>query len=132
GFLSFNLNLNFPPPCTTGFLPIQQQRAASYEDAPDVPKGDFYCRIPQDSNITGVRGARNYPCETRPGKRAPTVKLCESNEEYVPLNDGFNWKGDPNATWTGQDVPQLAPGTGPGAPPGPSSAPAPPPIAAVQ
>ena len=25
---SFNLNLNMPPPCTTGFLPAQQQRAA--------------------------------------------------------------------------------------------------------
>lgn len=37
-FLSFNLNLNWPPPCTTGFLPAQQQRAASYEDYPD-PQG---------------------------------------------------------------------------------------------
>ena len=26
-FLDFNLNLNLPPPCTTGFLPIQQERA---------------------------------------------------------------------------------------------------------
>ena len=29
-FLSFNLNLNLPPPCTTGFLPVQQQRAAAF------------------------------------------------------------------------------------------------------
>jgi phospholipid/cholesterol/gamma-HCH transport system substrate-binding protein len=99
-FLSFNLNINWPPPCTTGFLPAQQQRAASYEDYPDVPKGDFYCRVPQDSMLN-VRGARNLPCETRPGKRAPTVKMCESDEAYVPLNDGWNWKGDPNATYTG-------------------------------
>ncbi|BCO34222.1 MCE family protein [Mycobacterium heckeshornense] len=131
-FLSFNLNLNWPPPCTTGFLPAQQQRAASYEDYPDPPNGDFYCRIPQDS-ILNVRGARNAPCETRPGKRAPTVKLCESDEAYVPLNDGFNWKGDPNATYTGQGVPQFRPGeeppgyVRPPAPPGPP----PPPIAAV-
>ncbi|EUA51578.1 MCE-family Mce3F domain protein [Mycobacterium xenopi 3993] len=68
-YLSFNLNLNWPPPCTTGFLPAQQQRAASYEDYPDVPNGDFYCRVPQDS-LLNVRGARNLPCETRPGKRA--------------------------------------------------------------
>lgn len=108
-YLSFNLNLNLPPPCTTGFLPIQQQRAASHVDAPDVPEGSFYCRIPQDSNITTVRGARNLPCAGKPGKRAPTVKLCESDEEYVPLNDGFNWKGDPNATLTGQDIPQFPP-----------------------
>ena len=45
-----------------------------------------------------VRGARNLPCTTVPGKRAPTVKMCESDENYVPLNDGYNWKGDPNAT----------------------------------
>lgn len=132
-FLSFNLNLNWPPPCTTGFLPTQQQRAASYEDYPDPPKGDYYCRVPQDSMLN-VRGARNYPCETRPGKRAPTVKMCESDQTYVPLNDGFNWKGDPNATYTGQGVPQFRPGEEPPgqAPPQSPPGPLPPPIAAVQ
>lgn len=63
-----------------------------------------------------------------PGKRAPTVKLCESDEHYVPLNDGFNWKGDPNATLSGQDVPHLPPGSPP-AQAAPSPGPAPPPIA---
>ena len=53
--------------------------------------------MPQDSPFN-VRGARNIPCVTVPGKRAPTVKMCESDEKYVPLNDGYNWKGDPNAT----------------------------------
>jgi phospholipid/cholesterol/gamma-HCH transport system substrate-binding protein len=48
-----------------------------------------------------VRGARNLPCITVPGKRAPTAKMCESNEYYVPLNDGYNWRGDPNATLSG-------------------------------
>ncbi|MGV0790769.1 MCE family protein [Mycolicibacterium sp. XJ1819] len=126
-YLSFNLNLNAPPPCTTGFLPVQQQRAPSFQDAPDIPEGSFYCRIPQDSQIAAVRGARNLPCVTRPGKRAPTVKMCESDEEYVPLNDGFNWKGDPNATLSGQDIPQFAPGEGPSAPEV-----APPPVAVVE
>jgi phospholipid/cholesterol/gamma-HCH transport system substrate-binding protein len=129
-FLDFNLNLNLPQPCSTGFLPIQQQRVPTFEDYPDRPAGDVYCRIPQDSPITAVRGARNYPCLTVPGKRAPTVKMCESNENYVPLNDGNNWKGDPNATLSGQDIPQLPPGT-PRAQAVPA-APAPPPIAAVQ
>ncbi|BBX94219.1 MULTISPECIES: MCE family protein [Mycolicibacterium] len=116
GLLAFNLNLNLPPPCTTGFLPAQQRRTANFEDYPERPAGDLYCRVPQDSPL-GVRGARNIPCETVPGKRAPTVKLCESDENYVPLNDGFNWKGDPNATLTGQGVPQLPPGsTGPAPP----------------
>lgn len=114
--LSFNtLNINLPPPCTTGFLPAQQRRSPTAEDAPERPAGDIYCRRPQDS-IWNVRGARNVPCPGKPGKRAPTAKLCESDDQYVPLNDGMNWKGDPNATLSGQPVPQLAPAT-PAAPP---------------
>jgi phospholipid/cholesterol/gamma-HCH transport system substrate-binding protein len=108
--LDFNLQPNNPPLCNTGFLPQQQQRSPALQDAPPRAPGDLYCRVPQDS-IIGVRGARNYPCITRPGKRAPTAAMCESDEQYVPLNDGFNWKGDPNATLTGQGVPQLPPGT---------------------
>ncbi|MGV0906685.1 MCE family protein [Mycobacterium novum] len=126
-YLSFNLNLNLPPPCTTGYLPAQQMRTPSEVDYPERPR-DLYCRVPQDS-IFNVRGARNLPCITRPGKRAPTVKMCDSEENYVPLNDGFNWKGDPNATSTGQDVPQLRPGEGP-TPDSPATTTAqPPPIA---
>ncbi|CAN5681840.1 MlaD family protein [soil metagenome] len=119
-YLSFNLNINLPPPCTTGFLPAQQQRVPTAEDAPDrVADGDLYCRVPQDSPLN-VRGARNLPCQTVPGKRAPTVKLCESEENYVPLNNGFNWKGDPNATLSGQSIPQLPPGPPPPAAVAPS------------
>jgi phospholipid/cholesterol/gamma-HCH transport system substrate-binding protein len=118
-YLSFNTNLNLPPSCTTGYLPIQQQRTADFEDYPDRPAGDVYCRVPQDA-MFNVRGARNLPCRTRPGKRAPTVKMCESDQNYVPLNDGYAWKGDPNATLSGQDIPQLPPGT-----PAPAAAPKP-------
>jgi len=124
-YLNFALNLNLPPPCTTGFLPVQQQRPPSDVDHPDRPAGDLYCRVPQDSPFN-VRGARNIPCETRPGKRAPTVKMCESDEDYVPLNDGYNWKGDPNATLSGQPIPQPPPAAMVVPP-----APAPPPIAAA-
>ena len=105
GFLDFTLNMNMPTPCTTGFLPAQQRRIPSLVDHPDRPEGDLYCRIPQDAP-NDVRGARNLPCLTVPGKRAPTVKMCESDENYVPLNDGNNWKGDPNATLSGQPIPQ--------------------------
>lgn len=129
-YLSFNLNINYPPPCTTGYLPAQQRRTPNFEDTPETPDAPLYCRIPQDAQNV-VRGARNIPCLTRPGKRAPTVKMCESDEQYVPLNDGFNWKGDPNATESGQDIlPQPPPESTPGqaaAPP----APPPPPIAAA-
>lgn len=127
--LNFSLNLNLPPPCTTGFLPPQQMLSPSVEDYPDRPTGDLYCRVPQDS-MWHVRGARNIPCETRPGKRAPTAKMCESDEDYVPLNDGLNWKGDPNATLSGQGVPQLPPGSAP--PPETHRPGAPPPLAVAQ
>jgi phospholipid/cholesterol/gamma-HCH transport system substrate-binding protein len=129
-YLNFNLNLNLPPACTTGFLPPQQQRTPSLEDYPDRPAGDLYCRVPQDGPFN-VRGARNLPCLTVPGKRAPSVAMCESKENYVPLNDGYNWKGDPNATMSGQAIPQLRPGTTP-AEPAPAPAPAPPPVAAAE
>ncbi|MGI9123860.1 MAG: MCE family protein, partial [Mycobacterium sp.] len=112
-YLDFNLNLNLPPPCNTGFLPVRQQRVPSEVDAPDRPAGELYCRVPQDS-ILNVRGVRNIPCETNPAKRAPTVEMCESDEQYVPLNDGWNWKGDPNATLSGQDVPQYPRQSNPG------------------
>lgn len=106
--LNFNLNLNVPPPCTTGFLPGQQQRNPVYEDTPTRTPDDLYCRIPQDS-WNAVRGARNLPCIRKPGKRAASAKVCNSDEEYRPLNDGFNWKGDPNATLSGQSVPEVEP-----------------------
>jgi len=127
-YLSFNLNLNLPPVCSTGFLPAQQRRAPNFEDYPNRAPGDLYCRTPQDSPFN-VRGARNLPCETIPGKRAPTVKLCESDENFVPLNDGYNWKVDPNATLSGQGIPDLAPGASP-APAAAPGVPAPDPAAA--
>jgi phospholipid/cholesterol/gamma-HCH transport system substrate-binding protein len=104
-------------------------RPASFVDSPDRPAGDIYCRVPQDSPLN-VRGVRNTPCVTRPGKRAPTVKMCESDQNYVPLNDGFNWKGDPNATLSGQGVPQFPENT----PrlPATAAAPTPPPVAAAK
>lgn len=127
-YLDFNLNINLPPPCATGFLPPTQRRSPASVDAPDRPAADLYCRVPQDSEFN-VRGARNIPCETKPWKRAPTVEMCESDEEYVPLNEGYNWKGDPNATTSGQGVPQYPPGLDPRLPPPRGTAPAPAPLA---
>jgi phospholipid/cholesterol/gamma-HCH transport system substrate-binding protein len=132
-YLSFNLfNLNLPPTCNTGFLPAQQRRGAEFEDSPPRAPGNVYCRTPQDS-MWNVRGAKNYPCLAKPGKRGPTAQMCESDEQYVPLNDGNNWKGDPNATLSGQDIPQLPPGSPPAAAPEAAPPPAAPaPIAAAQ
>jgi phospholipid/cholesterol/gamma-HCH transport system substrate-binding protein len=128
-YLDFNLNLNLPPPCNTGFLPVRQQRSPSDQDYPERPAGELYCRVPQDSDLN-VRGVRNIPCENNPAKRSPTVELCESDKQYVPLNDGYNWKGDPNATLSGQGVPQYAPGSDPRLPPPLGTGTAPPPTGA--
>ena len=49
-------------------------------DTPD----DMYCKLPQDSPL-GVRGVRNIPCMGQPGKRAPTVEICDSAEPYRPI-----------------------------------------------
>jgi phospholipid/cholesterol/gamma-HCH transport system substrate-binding protein len=129
--VDFNLNINLPPPCTTGYLPAQQRRPAAPQDYPDPPAGDVYCRVPQDSTLVAVRGARNTPCATVPSKRAPTVKMCESDEQYAPLNDGTNWKGDPNATLSGQDIPQTPPGSAPAQSPAAGLPPPAPPAADV-
>ncbi|MGF2945610.1 MCE family protein [Mycobacterium sp. Lab-001] len=80
---AFNLIVSDPPPCTVGFLPPSQWRSPADTRTIDTPDG-LYCKLPQDSPI-GVRGARNYPCMERPGKRAPTVEICESDKPFEPL-----------------------------------------------
>jgi phospholipid/cholesterol/gamma-HCH transport system substrate-binding protein len=123
-FLDFNLNINLPPVCTTGFLPAEQHRSPTFEDYPERTTDNLYCRVPQDAQFN-VRGARNVPCMTVPGKRAATVAECESDRVYVPLNDGYNWKGDPNSTLSGLPVPEPIAGA-------PASAPAAAPIRSRQ
>lgn len=95
-FLDFNLNLNAPPPCTTGFLPASERRDGSAVDAPTRTSDPIFCAVPQDSSVA-VRGARNLPCMDNPGKRAPTVEICKSDEPYT--SSGTNPSvGDPTPT----------------------------------
>ena len=79
----FRISVDDPPGCLVGFLPPSQWRSPADTTTIDTPDG-LYCKLPQDSPIS-VRGARNIPCMTRPGKRAPTVAICESDQEFVPL-----------------------------------------------
>jgi len=80
---NFGMTISDPPACTVGFLPPSQWR--SPEDGTDIDTPDgLYCKLPQDAPI-GVRGARNYPCMGKPGKRAPTVQICDSDQPYTPL-----------------------------------------------
>ena len=92
--MGFNLSINNPPPCMTGFLPASQWRSPAETSMAPLPSGT-YCKIPQDTPANVVRGARNYPCVDVPGKRAATPRECRDNKPYVPL--GTNpWFGDPN------------------------------------
>ncbi|OBG74774.1 MCE family protein [Mycobacterium sp. E3305] len=79
----FTLTIGDPPACTVGFLPPSSWRSPEDTTVIDTPDG-LYCKLPQDSPI-GVRGARNYPCMGHPGKRAPTVEICNSDKPFEPL-----------------------------------------------
>jgi phospholipid/cholesterol/gamma-HCH transport system substrate-binding protein len=79
----FTLTLNDPPACTVGFLPPSQWRSPADTSDVDTPDG-LYCKLPQDSP-SGVRGARNDPCMGHPGKRAPTVEICDGDKPFEPL-----------------------------------------------
>ena len=78
----FALTVNDPPPCTVGFLPPSQWRNPADETVVDTPD-NLYCKLPQDAPVS-VRGARNYPCMGHPGKRAPTVELCNDPRGFIP------------------------------------------------
>lgn len=80
----FTLTVGDPPACTVGFLPPSAWRSPEDTTVIDTPDG-LYCKLPQDSPI-GVRGARNYPCMGHPGKRAPTVEICDSDQPFEPLS----------------------------------------------
>jgi hypothetical protein len=78
----FSITISDPPACTVGFLPPSQWRSPADTTTIDTPDG-LYCKLPQDSPLN-VRGARNYPCMDKPGKRAPTVDICKSDKPYEP------------------------------------------------
>ena len=79
----FAISVSDPPACTVGFLPPSSWRSPDDTSDIDTPDG-IYCKLPQDSPIA-VRGARNFPCIRKPGKRAPTVAICNSDQPYAPL-----------------------------------------------
>src|SRR6478735_1267567 len=79
----FAFTISDPPSCTVGFLPPSQWRNPADTTTIDTPDG-LYCKLPQDSPLA-VRGARNYPCMGHPGKRAPTVELCDDPKGFQPL-----------------------------------------------
>jgi phospholipid/cholesterol/gamma-HCH transport system substrate-binding protein len=92
GKLDFKVDLGDPPPCSTGFIPPPLIRSPADTTLRDLPT-DLYCKTAQNDPSV-VRGARNYPCQEFPGKRAPTIQLCRDPVGYVPI--GSNpWRGPP-------------------------------------
>lgn len=141
GKLDFKIHLQDPPPCSTGFVPPTQIRSPADTTLRELPS-DLYCKVPQNDPSV-VRGARNYPCQEFPGKRAPTVQLCRDPRGYVPIGNN-PWRGPPVPVGTpiteGRNIlppnkfpyipPQVDPDPGPpavqlppGVAPGPGPAP---------
>lgn len=79
----FAMTMGDPTPCIVGYLPPSAWRSPAETADVDTPDG-LYCKLPQDSPIA-VRGARNFPCIGHPGKRAPTVEICNSDKPFTPL-----------------------------------------------
>lgn len=107
--VNFTLGFQDPPTCTVGFLPTEQWRFPSEQDARDLPPG-LLCRLPQDAQ-SSVRGARNFPCVEYPGRRAPTPAECKtgfkpSNKDNVALPNGF-----PGTNLPKQPAGRVVPGT---------------------
>ncbi|BBZ78051.1 mammalian cell entry protein [Mycolicibacterium anyangense] len=102
----FSLGQADPAPCTVGFLPPSSWRNPADTSVIDTPDG-MYCKLPQDSPIA-VRGARNYPCMEHPGKRAPTVELCNDPNGFQPIAQRQHVTGpypiDPNLVAQGIPV----------------------------
>jgi phospholipid/cholesterol/gamma-HCH transport system substrate-binding protein len=102
GKQDFKISINDPPPCNTGFLSPMDIRSPGDTTLRELPT-DLYCKVAQN-DPTVVRGARNYPCQEFPGKRAPTIQLCRDPQGYVPIG---------NSPWRGPPVPVGTPVTDP-------------------
>ncbi|WKG04061.1 MCE family protein [Mycolicibacterium sp. HK-90] len=134
GLGSFRITVSDPPACTVGFLPPSSWRPTYDTTTIDTPEG-LYCKLPQDSPIA-VRGVRNIPCMTKPGKRAPTAEMCNSDEQFEPVaqkqpvigpyprDPGLEAQGiPPDSRWFPDQGLYSAPGEGPSAPNTPPPAP---------
>jgi len=125
GKLDFKISLGDAPPCMTGFIPAPLIRTPADTTLRELPN-DLYCKTAQNDPST-VRGARNYPCQEFPGKRAPTIQLCRDPRGYVPI--GSNpWRGPPVPYGTPVNDPRniTPPNKFPAIPPGADYDPGPP------
>ncbi|ACY23119.1 virulence factor Mce family protein [Gordonia bronchialis DSM 43247] len=108
--VNFSLGFQDRPPCNIGFLPADQWRFPSAQNARELPPG-MLCRVPQNSNMA-VRGARNYPCVEFPGRRAPTPAECRTGYKPLPGSvDPFQHGLPFGLKWEAQRSGNVTPGT---------------------
>ena len=81
----FALTISDPPPCTVGFLPPSQWRNPGRRDDHRHPGR----AVLQAAAGLADRRARcpQLPVHGAPGKRAPTVELCNDPRGFVPTGD---------------------------------------------
>jgi len=76
------LNVNDPPPCTTGYPSTSQRRDPS-DTSQTSTDANLYCKVaPGDPRV--VRGARNTPCLNAPGRRGASPSDCLAAKPDVP------------------------------------------------
>lgn len=72
--LDLRANLNDPPHCTEGYLPVGERRSPSDWSVRKVD-GTAHCRMSSGA-ASAVRGARNLPCPQDPSRRAALPAGC--------------------------------------------------------
>lgn len=87
--LDLKANINNPPPCITGYIPVTDRRDPSDSDMIKTPE-TLHCSL-ANSAIEGVRGARNSPCPNDPARRSSTPAGC--GLEFKGASDGTAYTG---------------------------------------
>ena len=89
-YLDFNLNLNLPPPCNTGFLPVRQQRSPSEQDAPSGPPASCTagCRRTRTSMSVACATSRVRRCRASGRRPSRCAKATSSTSRSMTATTG--------------------------------------------
>ncbi len=108
-YLSFNLNINLPPACTTGFLPAQQQRIPpNLVDYPERPPGDLYCRTPPGLSVQCPWGAQ-HSVRDGAGQARADGQALRKRPELRATQRRLQLEGRPERDTVGTSHPPPAP-----------------------
>ena len=102
--LDFNLNLNLPPTVQRR-IPPGAAAPPRRSTPPTVRRANCTAGSRRTPHSTFAACATSP--ETVPGKRAPTVEMRRATSSTSPPTTAGTGRGDPNATLSGQDVPQY-------------------------